>query len=149
MQVLLINLAMNHGLYSKRKGVRMRIEQYRQYLDMMNQWLILKQEGKSIGEYLKKSQYSSVAIYGMAIYGRHTIRELEDTDITIAYGIDMKKMKPYKGIEVLQPTGKLPPADLIINTVIHENAAIAEVLVKLTSVPVISLEDIVFGAYGQ
>lgn len=101
MQVLLINLAMNHGLYSKRKGVRMRIEQYRQYLDMMNQWLILKQEGKSIGEYLKKSQYSSVAIYGMAIYGRHTIRELEDTDITIAYGIDMKKMKPYKGIEVL------------------------------------------------
>lgn len=125
----------------------MRIEQYRQYLDMMNQWLILKQEGKSIGEYLKRKGYSSVAIYGMAIYGRHVIRELSGTDITIAYGIDWKKMKPYENIEVLQPSGKLPPVDIIINTVIHENAGIAAALAKLTSVPMISLEDVIFESY--
>lgn len=127
----------------------MSIERYRQYLDMMNQWLILKQEGKNIGEYLKKKGYSSVAIYGMAIYGRHVVRELSTTDITIAYGIDQKKMKPYGGIEVLQPIGKLPPADIIINTVIHENASIAAALTKLTDVPMISLEDVIFESYEQ
>lgn len=127
----------------------MHIEQYRQYLDMMNQWLILKQEGKNIAGYLKKRGYSSIAIYGMAIYGRHLIRELSGTDITIAYGIDLKKMKPYEGIEVLQPIGELPSADVIINTVLHDHMGIAAALAKLTSVSVISLEDVIFGSYEQ
>ena len=39
----------------------MQVEQYRQYLDMMNQWLILQQEGKNIGEYLKKKGYQAAA----------------------------------------------------------------------------------------
>ena len=127
----------------------MSIDQYRQYLDMMNQWLILKQEGKNIAKYLRKKGYSSVAIYGMAIYGRHVVRELTGTDITIAYGIDWKKMKPYEGVEVLQPNDKLPFADVIINTVIHENAGIAVALAKLTKVPMISLEEVIFESYDQ
>lgn len=32
---------------------------------MMNQWLILKQEGKGIDKYLKKCGYSTVAVYGI------------------------------------------------------------------------------------
>ncbi len=127
----------------------MQVEQYRQYLDMMNQWLILRQEGKNIGEYLKKKGYQAVAVYGMAMYGRHVIRELSGRDITISYGIDRKKMKPYKDIKVLQPTEKLPSTDIIINTVIHENANIAAALANLTDIPVVSLEEIVFGSYDQ
>lgn len=127
----------------------MRIEQYRQYLDMMNQWLILKQEGKNVGGYLRKKGYCSIAIYGMAIYGRHLVRELSGTDAAIAYGIDIKKMKPYEGVQVLQPTEKLPPADIIINTVLHDHLGIAAALAKVTDVPVISLEEVIFESYKQ
>lgn len=125
----------------------MKTEYYRQYLDMMNQWLILYQEGKGIDKYLLSKSYKSVAIYGMAIYGRNIVRDLQKSEVNIAYGIDQRKMKPYKSVEILQPIGKLPEVDVIINTVIHEHDSIKNNISKLTAVPVISLEDIIFESY--
>ena len=125
----------------------MQAEQYRQYLDMMNQWLIIKQEGKSIERYLKRNGYSTIAIYGMAVYGRHVVRELNGGDIKIAYGIDRKKMNPFKGITILIPMEELPVVDVIINTVIHEHAAIEKDLSKITECPIVSLEDVVYESY--
>lgn len=119
----------------------------KRYLDMMNQWFILKQEGKSIDRYLKKKGYCKVAIYGMAIYGRHVVRELRNKDIVIAYGIDRKKMEPYYGIEVVNPTGRLPDADVIINTVLHDQNSVIAALKQITDIPVVSLEDVVFESY--
>lgn len=125
----------------------MQIEQYRQYLDMMNQWLIIKQEGKGIDRYLKRMGYCTVAIYGMAIYGRHVIRELNGGDIKIAYGIDRKKMSPFNGIEILYPIGELPTVDVIINTVIYEHTAIKKDLAKIIDCPVVRLDDVVYESY--
>lgn len=122
--------------------------QYTQYLDMMNQWLILKQEGKSIAGYLNRKQYQSIAVYGMSIYGRHVIRELRGTDIEIKYGIDRKVMKPYEGICVLQPLCQLPPVDIVICTVLHDLEGIRKALADLIDSPVVSLEEVVFESYG-
>lgn len=125
----------------------MQIEQYRQYLDMMNQWLILKQEGKSIEPYLRKKEYRSVAVYGMAIYGRHVIRELQGTAIKVLYGIDQKEMRPYRGVDVLHPMVALPEVDAIINTVLHQHMEIKRDLTKMVDCPIESLEDIVYESY--
>ena len=119
----------------------------KKYLDMMNQWLILKQEGKSIGNYLDKRGNHTVAVYGMALYGRHIIRELQGTDIVVAYGMDRKKMNAYKGIEVLQPIGELPYVDVIINSVIHDHINVKNTLANITNIPVLCLEDVVFDSY--
>ncbi len=117
------------------------------YLNMMNQWLILKQEGKSISSYLRKQGYKTAAIYGMAIYGRHVVRELQSSEIEVLYGIDRKKLKPYKNIEILQPEKKLPYVDIIINTVLHDCVNIKAELAKITDSPVSDLEDIIFESY--
>lgn len=118
------------------------------YLNMMNQWLILKQEGKGIDRYLKRYGYSTIAVYGMAIYGRHVIRELHGSDIKIVCGIDRKKVGEYKNIEVLPPSDGLPWVDVIINTVIHDHSAIKDNLAQLTERPVVSLEDVIFESYN-
>ncbi len=125
----------------------MQAEEYERYLDMMNQWLILSQEGKRIDRFIRNQGWQSVAIYGMAIYGRHVIRDLKKTDCTVAYGIDRKKMDRYEGIEILQPINQLPDVDVIINSVLHRHDEIAGVLQKIVSCPVVSLEDVVFGSY--
>ncbi len=117
------------------------------YLNMMNQWLILQQEGKGIDRYLQKHGYDVIAVYGMAIYGRHVIRELQESDIKILYGIDRKEMEPYKNIKVLQPTKEMVYVDAIINTVLHEHEDIKASLAEITDSPVISLEDIIFESY--
>lgn len=122
--------------------------QYTQYLNMLNQWLILKQEGKSIASYLSRQGYHSVAVYGMSVYGRHVIRDLRKTDIAVVYGIDRKKMPPFEEIKIIQPVGSLPPADAIICTVLQEFSGIKNSLKLITDIPVISLEDVVFESYG-
>lgn len=114
---------------------------------MMNQWFILKHEGKGIDRYLNKKGCSTVAVYGMAVYGRHVIRELQGSNIKVLYGIDRRKLSPYMDIAVLPPTEKLPPVDIIINTVLGDHANIQSDLAKLTDSPVVSLEDVVFESY--
>lgn len=117
------------------------------YLNMLNQWLILKQEGKGLDRYLKRQGYNIIAVYGMGIYGRHVIRELQGTEIRISYGIDRKKIKPYKNVDVLQPTEGMPSVDVIINTVLCEHVNIKSYLAQICESPVLSLEDIVFESY--
>ncbi len=127
------------------KGLKMTRD--KKYVDMMNQWFILKQEGKGIEKYFQKNGYYSIAIYGMSIYGRHLVRELQGTDINIVYGIDQKRMNPYKNIKVLQPFHELPDIDVIVNTVIFEHTNIKKSLLEITNSPVICLEDIIFERY--
>lgn len=118
------------------------------YLNMMNQWLILKQEGKGIDRYLKKRGCNTVAVYGMAIYGRHVIRELQESDIKIVYGIDRRVMEAYKNIEVIQPAEGMPLVDIIINTALCDHTNIKANLAQLTSSPIVSLEDVIFESYN-
>ena len=117
------------------------------YLDMMNQWIILKQEGKSITSYIGKQGWRLIAVYGMGIYGRHIVRELEGTNCIVAYGIDRKVEGEYKGIKIFKPSGYLPEADVVINSVIYEQNNIEISICGTISCPLVSLEDIIFSSY--
>lgn len=125
----------------------MQIEEYERYLNMMNQWLILAQEGKRLDRFIVRQGWRKVAIYGMSIYGRHTIRDLKKTDCAVVCGIDRKRMAPCEGVQILEPTDCLPQADAVINTVLHRHQEIVRDLQKLIACPVVSLEDVVFGSY--
>lgn len=125
----------------------MRTEEYEQYLNMMNQWLILAQEGKSLNRFLIRQGWQKVAVYGMSIYGRHVIRDLKEEDCTVVCGIDRKKMSSYEGVHIYEPTIRLPQTDVVINTVLHRHQEIVRDLQQVVSCPVVSLEDVVFGSY--
>ncbi len=125
----------------------MLVGDYRRYLDMMNQWLILSQEGKRLDRFLKERGWCKVAVYGMSIYGRHIIRELENTDCVVMYAIDRKRMDDYRGIKVLKPADSLPNVDVVINSVIHEHDRIAEDMHNIVQCPIVSLVDVVFESY--
>lgn len=121
--------------------------QMQQYLDMMNQWLILKQQGKSIAFFLIEQGLNTAAVYGMGIYGRHVVRELKGTDCIVKCGIDRKEMDDYMGLRIVRPKEKLPEVDVVINAVIHEHSLIVQNLQQFLSCPVISLEDVIYGSY--
>lgn len=125
----------------------MLIEEYKRYLDMLNQWLILEQEGKRINRYIEKQGWHKVAVYGMSIYGRHIIRELKTADCKVMYAIDQKRMDDYEGVKIWKPTDSLEKVDVVINSVIHEHDKIAEEMYSILLCPVISLEDVVFKSY--
>lgn len=125
----------------------MSTEDYQKYLQMMNQWLILKQEDKGLERYFLSRNYEKIGIYGVSVYGRHLIRELDASPIKVLYGIDQKEMESYKGITIYHLSEKLPAVDIIVNTVLQEHNSIKLQLEKIFSCPIVSLEDVVFESY--
>lgn len=125
----------------------MNIGDYSRYNIMLNQWLIIKQSGEGLDIYLKNKGFKEIAIYGMGIYGRHLVRELQGSAVRISYGIDRKKMASYNGVEVFQLGNGLLRVDAIVNTVINEHESVYRNLREVFDCPIINLEDLVFDSY--
>lgn len=114
------------------------------YLDMMNQWMILKHFRIGLSGILEERKIETVVIYGMGIYGRHLTRELKSSEIKVLYGIDGKQMKSFEGVNIVRLQKDMPLPDAVINTVIHEHREIEKELRKYYECEIISLEDLVF-----
>lgn len=129
--------------------VRPSDEKDRRYLLLMNQWIINKQNCWKTADYLNKHGYHNIAVYGMSIYGRHLLRELDGEKIRVEYCLDQNVMPSYMNISVISPNDYLKPVDAIINTVIWDHESISGLLRKKIDCPIISLEEIVFEGYWQ
>lgn len=119
-------------------------EKFKMYLDMMNQWMILKYYGVGLDEALGHRKFKTIVVYGIGIYGRHLIRELKGSEIKILYGIDGKQMQPFEGVDILKLQKDMPMPDAVVNTVIHEHIEIEKELKKYYRCEIISLEDLIF-----
>ena len=111
---------------------------------MMNQWVKVKQEGKSLREFFEKKGYKKIAIYGMSYAGETLVRELESTDIEIAYGIDKNADSLYMNIDIVSLDEDLEKVDVVVVTAITFFDEIQEALCKKLDCPIISLEDILY-----
>ncbi len=111
---------------------------------MMNQWVKVKQEGKNLEEYLKRKEYENIAIYGMSYAGETLFKELKNTDIHVAYGIDKNTESMYTDVDIISPENKLQDVDAIVVTAITFFDEIKEKLSKKVKCPIVSLEDILY-----
>lgn len=126
-----------------------KIKKYKELADkhfaimkLYDQWLLTKQEGKSLAEYLTKEGIHSIAIYGMSFVGERLYDELVDSDIEIKYGIDKNADHIYSEIDMINPEGEYGTVDAIIVTAVFYFDEIASMLEEKTDIKVLSLEDI-------
>ncbi|MDE7028625.1 MAG: hypothetical protein K2P63_01445 [Lachnospiraceae bacterium] len=111
---------------------------------MMNQWVKVKQEGKSIAGYLEKSGYKEIAIYGMNYVGETLMSELENSKIKVMYAIDKNADRIYADVDVLTPDACLPEVDAVIVTPITFFDEIEDSLSEKLDCPILSMEDILY-----
>lgn len=111
---------------------------------MMNQWVNVKQENKSIAEYLEKNGYKEIAVYGMNYVGETLMKELENSNVKIKYGIDKNAENIYMDVDLLTPDDDLPIVDAIIVTAITFFEEIEESLSAKVDCPILSMEDILY-----
>lgn len=128
-----------------RKKQRMSEKHLALYL-MMNQWVRVKQEGKTLGSYFEKNGYKKIAVYGMSYAGETLLNELKGTGIEVAYGIDQKADERYSDVDIVSPDDELQSVDAIVVTPITFFDEIEEKLSKKTDCPILSLEDILYEA---
>lgn len=111
---------------------------------MMTQWVKVKQEGKSISDYLEKNGYKKIAIYGMSYAGEALLGEFKDSNVSVAYGIDKKADSIYADVDIVSIDDDLEEVDAVVVTAITFFDEIEEQLSEKFDCPIISLEDILY-----
>lgn len=111
---------------------------------MMNQWVLVKQEGKNLASYFEKNNYRKIAVYGMSYAGERLLNELKGSDIEVAYGIDQNADGIYADIKIVTKEDALEPVDAIVVTPVFFFQEIEKDLAGKVDCPILSLEDILY-----
>ncbi len=113
-------------------------------MKVYDEWLKVRQDGRSLVQYFEKRGYKSIAIYGMSYLGESLVRELQNSDIKVQYGIDKNAENIYSSVDVINLSADLPKVDAIVITTVFFFDEVSEELAGIVDCPVISLEDIVY-----
>ncbi len=117
-------------------------DKFEKYLNVLDQWMKLREKDVRIDGYLKKKGYERVCVYGYGIFGQHLIEELEDSSVDIMYIIDRQKDKLHVDYPVYLPTETLPECDVIVITSFYFLSEIKKAL-EVISYPKISIETVI------
>lgn len=129
----------NHKISDNNKYIK-----FKQYYNILNQWIWLKHNNISIESIFLKAGYKSVAIYGMGEIGWRLFEELENTDVSVLYGIDNSLSESDNELIIVTPEDNLQQVDAIIVSSVFAFEEIREKLNMVTDIPIISLEDLLF-----
>jgi lactate dehydrogenase-like 2-hydroxyacid dehydrogenase len=139
------------GIAINRKVMAKQIEEsewkknkFKNYYDMLNQWLMFKQEGKSLEKYFTDNNIKSISIYGMGEMGNRLYNELKDSNIKIKYAIDKFADNIYSDIKVCNINDDLEEVDAVIVTATFAFNDIKEQMEEKFDFPIISLEDVIY-----
>lgn len=121
-----------------------KVDKFRGYYNLLNQWLFLKQSGKSLEEYFEKNNYKKIAIYGMGEMGNRLYEELKNSNINIKYAIDKEAECVYSELKVVDLEEELEEVDVIVVAATFAFEEIEEKLRDQVDCMIVSLEDVVF-----
>lgn len=121
-----------------------KVDKFKQYYNVLNSWLTIKQEGKSLETFFIDNNYKEIAIYGMGEMGKRLYDELKDTSIIIKYAVDKDADNLYTECKIVEKEDKLEVVDAIIVTAIFDFERIEEFLESKVDFEIISLEDVVY-----
>ena len=91
-------------------------KKFEKYLNVLDEWMTLREKGVFLYEYFKKYGYNRIAIYGYSLFAKHLLYELESTDVEVSVLIDKQKDKIRCEIPVIHPEEKLPNVDVVVVT---------------------------------
>lgn len=115
------------------------------YYNILNHWMDLKKQDKSLAEYFEANHYKTIAIYGMGDLGCHLYEDLKESDIKVLYALDKGIFADHvKKVEIKHLDEELPRVDAVVVTPVISYAEIKKQLEDKCTCPVISLEDIVY-----
>lgn len=128
----------------KKECCQEKVDKFKGYYNILNLWLGLKQEGKSLEKYFIDNGYKTVAIYGMGEMGNHLYEELKDSNIVkVLYGIDKNTASDHSGLEIRDLDDDLDVVDVVVVTATFAYKEIKEDIEKRLNSKIVSLDDVI------
>lgn len=113
--------------------------------NILDLWLTIKQQGKSLSEYFEDNLVQTIAIYGLGTLGKRLYEELRNTQIDISYGIDQNAEKiQIDGLEIKTLQEELAAVDIIVVTPMSFYEIEQMIRRKMgIEINIVSIEDVV------
>ena len=115
----------------------MKVNKFEMLFNLVERWLTLHEEGKTIPQILAGRGIHTISIYGLGKIGKHS-------EVTVLYMLDRARTGICDGIPVKKAEEELPEVDAVIVTAVYEYDEIEKMLADRVSCPVISLEEILY-----
>lgn len=122
----------------------MKVDKFEMLFNLMERWLTMHEEGKTIPQILADRGIHTISLYGLGKIGQHVIWELKNSDVTVSYVLDRAKAGIYDGIPVKKIDEELPGVEAVIVTAVYDFDEIERMLMERVSYPVISLEELLY-----
>lgn len=132
----------NIGLVKEIESLTIKNARYESYWRVLDRWMQLREEEKSLEGWFLLHDIKSIAVYGMGMLGKHLLKELENGSIEIVYGIDRRK-DMTSSLKIYAPDDEWPDAEAIVVTATYAFTEIAEQLKAKGYEKVISLEEVI------
>lgn len=135
-------LGYNANMVIKKKNDQ--ISRFKSYYNILNHWLMIKQEGINIAEELDRRGYKNIAIYGMGEVGNRLFSELKGTEINIKYCLDKNAASRFYDTNIIYPNlDKYEKVDCMIITIPFAMENIVKDIDSKCDFPLISISDII------
>ncbi len=121
-----------------------RVEKFKEYYNLLNQWVIVKQESKTIEKFFSDRDIQTIAIYGMGELGNRFYDEIKNSSIKVVYAIDENAGNTYSELNTVTLDDELEKVDAIIVTATFAYDDIESKLRNMVDYQIISLEDVIF-----
>lgn len=118
------------------------IQMYVSYYRLLEKWMTLHENGGSTRQYFISRGIKKIIIYGLGKMANHLLEDLKGSGIDIVCAIDRNAINKYGEFPVITAEERIPEADCIIITPVHEAEAIKKDLTGRTLLPIISLAEV-------
>lgn len=136
------------------KKERMDIEEYtgrcnsnkfEMYLNILSDWMYVREKNKKITLYLKKYNLYKILIYGYGVFAKHLIAECKKLGVSIVGIIDKETIPEIDEICTYHMDENIPKADGIIVTAFYYMKDICTEIRKYDKdIPIYSISEIVY-----
>lgn len=113
------------------------------YYHLLNKWVENREKNKKIDQVLVSMQIKNIAIYGMGDFGKHLVKELENSMVNIQLCFDKTTDFLYMENPSKYIQNHYVDLDAVIVTPFLEYKEIRLFLKDYFSVPIISLEELI------
>jgi len=113
------------------------------YYQLLNKWLVNKENNKKIEQVLVSLQIKNIAIYGMGDLGKHLIKELENSMVNVQLCFDKRAefLNLYDSQKYINDNYE--DIDAVIVTPFLEYRDIRMFLKKFFDIPIMSIEELI------
>lgn len=123
--------------------LQQRSDKYEMYLNLLDDWMVLREKGIRLDRYLLDRGYTKVGLYGYGILGRHFFEEMKNSNVQILFLVDQQRDKLYAPIPAYLPSDKLPDCDAIVVSSVFFMEDISREMKSYGEYKLLSLEVII------